>query len=130
MQMGEFKQELLRINNKVNMEVFNQGLLQQRVDIIWNRVVITAKNRRVSVLSISHEMDRNTTEIMDRILIIKFKQLFLDEVERCLGIRPLAHLKDYEPDLELSISVTVFDKPVEELLPELSVRREEVPEKQ
>ena len=37
---------------------------------------------------------------------------------------------DYEPDLELSISVTVFDKPVEELLPELSVRREEVPEKQ
>ena len=124
MQMGEFKQAVLRINNMVNMEVFNQGLLTQRCDVIWNRVMITARNRRVSVLSISNEMDRNTTEIMDRILIIRFKQRFLEEMERCFGVRPLTHLKDYDPDLELSISVTVFEKPVEEMLPSLELKQE------
>ena len=40
MLMGEFKQEILRINNKVNMEIFKQGLLTQRVDVMHNRAEI------------------------------------------------------------------------------------------
>lgn len=121
MQMGEFKQEILRINNKVNMEVFNQGLLSQRVDIFRDKVLITAKNRRVSVLSISHTMDKNTTEIMDRVLIVRFKELFCTEVEEELGLKVLSHLKDYDPELEISVSVSIFEKPIEELLPDLKV---------
>ena len=121
MQMGEFKQEILRINNKVNMEVFNQGLLSQRVDIFRDKVLITAKNRRVSVLSISHTMDKNTTEIMDRVLIVRFKELFCAEVEEELGLKVLSHLKDYDPELEISVSVSIFEKPIEELLPDIKV---------
>ncbi len=121
MQMGEFKQEILRINNKVNMEVFNQGLLSQRVDIFRDKVLITAKNRRVSVLSISHTMDKNTTEIMDRVLIVRFKELFCAAVEEELGLKVLSHLKDYDPELEISVSVSIFEKPIEELLPDLKV---------
>ena len=121
MQMGEFKQEILRINNKVNMEVFNQGLLSQRVDIFRDKVLITAKNRRVSVLSISHTMYKNTTEIMDRVLIVRFKELFCAEVEEELGLKVLSHLKDYDPELEISVSVSIFEKPIEELLPDLKV---------
>ena len=121
MHMGEFKQEILRINNKVNMEVFNQGLLSQRVDIFRDKVLITAKNRRVSVLSISHTMDKNTTEIMDRVLIVRFKELFCAEVEEELGLKVLSHLKDYDPELEISVSVSIFEKPIEELLPDLKV---------
>ena len=121
MQMGEFKQEILRINNIVNMEVFNQGLLSQRVDIFRDKVLITAKNRRVSVLSISHTMDKNTTEIMDRVLIVRFKELFCAEVEEELGLKVLSHLKDYDPELEISVSVSIFEKPIEELLPDLKV---------
>ena len=121
MKMGEFKQEILRINNKVNMEVFNQGLLSQRVDIFRDKVLITAKNRRVSVLSISHTMDKNTTEIMDRVLIVRFKELFCAAVEEELGLKVLSHLKDYDPELEISVSVSIFEKPIEELLPDLKV---------
>lgn len=121
MQMGEFKQEILRINNKVNMEVFNQGLLSQRVDIFRDKVLITAKNRRVSVLSISHTMDKNTTEIMDRVLIVRFKELFCAAVEEELGLKVLSHLKDYDPELEISVSVSIFERPIEELLPDLKV---------
>ena len=46
MRLGEFKCEVLRINNKANMEVFKQGLLEQHINIFRNEVVIIAKNRR------------------------------------------------------------------------------------
>ena len=124
MVIGEFKQEILRINNKVNMEVFRQGLLTQRADICGDKVMIVAKNRRVIMLSMfDAEMDRSTIEIMDRLLIAKFKKRFIEVVEEELGIKVLAHFKDYDPDTELSVSVSFFEKPLDELLPGLSVKR-------
>ena len=123
MQMGEFKQEILRINNKVNMEVFNQGLLSQRVDVLREKVLITAKNRRLNMFSISTTMDKSTTEIMERVLIIRFKERFIEEVERDLGLKVLAHLKDYDAGLELSASLSIFERPIEELLPDIKVSK-------
>ncbi len=121
MQMGEFKQEVLRINNKVNMEVFKQGLLSQRIDVFRNEVVITAKNRRVNVLAFG-ALDKQTTEMMDRALIVRHKKLFAEMMQNELGVTVLSHLKDYDPDLELSASVTIFEKNIDELLPELHLR--------
>lgn len=121
MQMGEFKQEVLRINNKVNMEVFKQGLLSQRIDVFRNEVVITAKNRRVNVLAFG-ALDKQTTEMMDRALIVRHKKLFAEMMQSELGVTVLSHLKDYDPDLELSASVTIFEKNIDELLPELHLR--------
>lgn len=120
MLMGEFKQEILRINNKVNMEVFKQGLLTQRVDVTHNRAVIVAKNRRVSLLSLPYEMDKASTEIMDRTLINIFKKRFIQLMQDELGVTVVAHLKDYDPVLEISASVTFFEKTVDELLQELN----------
>ena len=85
MLMGEFKQEILRINNKVNMEVFKQGVLTQRVDVMHNRAVIVARNRRVSLLSLPYEMDKASTEVMDRTLINIFKQRFIQLMQRSWG---------------------------------------------
>lgn len=85
MLMGEFKQEILRINNKVNMEVFKQGVLTQRVDVMHNRAVIVARNRRVSLLSLPYEMDKASTEVMDRTLINIFKQRFIQLMWRSWG---------------------------------------------
>ena len=119
--MGEFKQEILKINNRVNMLVFDQGLLSQRVDVLGDKAVITAVNRRVSVLSISQEMDQNTTEIMDRMLILRFKTLFIQEVSLWLGLKVVALLKDYDPVTEITISVAIFERPIQELLPALGL---------
>lgn len=123
MLMGEFKQEILRINNKVNMEVFRQGLLTQRADVCGDKVLIVAKNRRVAMLSLLDGMDKSTIEIMDRLLIAKFKKRFIEEMEQELGVKVVAHMKDYDPDLELSASITFFEKPIDELIPELSLKR-------
>jgi len=123
MLMGQFKQEVQRINNRVNMEVFNQGLLSQRVDVIRNAVVITAKNRRVNVLSYE-EVDKQVTESMDRALINRFKKLFARMMKEELGVEILSHLKDYDPNLEISVSVTIFDRNVEDILPTLPSAKE------
>ena len=108
MLMGEFKQEVLRINNKANMEVFKQGLLSQRIDVFRNEVVITAKNRRVNVLAYD-ALDRQTTEMMDRALIVRHKTNFIPLMQDELGVKVL--------------SVSIFEKNIEELLPELTLRR-------
>ena len=117
MLMGEFKQAVLRINNKVNMVIFGQGLLEQRVEVLQDKVLIVAKNRRVRVLSWVDNIDRETTEMMDRALINQHKRLFIEMMRDEMGVTVLSHLKDYDPKLEISISVSFFEKPVEELLP-------------
>lgn len=119
MLMGEFKQEVIRINNKVNMEVFGQGLLSQRVEIFQDKILIIANNRRVKVLSMVDRTDNATTKLMDVALITEFKERFILMMEEQMGLRVLSHLKDYDPKLEISISVTILEKPVEELLPHL-----------
>lgn len=118
--MGEFKQEILRINNKVNMEVFGQGLLEQRIEVFLDKVLIIAKNRRVKVLSLVDSMDKDATRMMDLALISRHKERFIEEMRAQLGVVVLSHLKDYDPKLEISISVSIFDRPIEELLPTLA----------
>ena len=120
MLMGEFKQEILRINNKVNMEVFGQGLLEQRIEVFLDKVLIIAKNRRVKVLSLVDSMDKDATRMMDLALIARHKERFIEEARAQLGVVVLSHLKDYDPKLEISISVSIFDRPIEELLPTLT----------
>ncbi|MDL2236077.1 Na-translocating system protein MpsC family protein [Christensenellaceae bacterium OttesenSCG-928-L17] len=122
MQMGEFKQEVMKLNNRVNMEVFNQGLHRQKVDIIQDKILITAHNNRVKVLSVVDKYDMDTTRRMDLALIKEFKERFILYMLEDLGVTVLTHMKDYDPKLELSLSVTILTQPVEELLPHLKTK--------
>lgn len=120
--MGEFKQEIMKVNNRVNMDIFNQGLKHQKVEVIQNMVLIHAHNHRVKVLHLIDKSDTVATRMMDLALIDSFKTHFTTAMEEHFGIKILAHLKDYAPQLELSVSITIFDKPVEELLSTLKVQ--------
>ena len=122
MRLGEFKCEVLRINNKANMEVIKQGLLEQHINIFRNEVVIIAKNRRLNVLAFD-VLDKQTTEMMDRALIVRHKKVFIDLMKQELGVTVLSHLKDYDPKLEISASVSIFEKDIEEPLPEIESHR-------
>lgn len=120
MLVGEFKQEIMKVNNGVNMEVFNQGLTHQKVEILQDKVLIIAHNNRVKVLSVVDKNDLMATRMMDLALLMEFKNRFVKAAEERFGVRVLAHMKDYDPKLELSFSVTVFERPIEELLPHLT----------
>ncbi len=122
MLMGEFKQELMKVNNRVNMEVFSQGLKNQKVEVVNDKVLIIAHNNRVKVLSVVDRTDMVTTRMMDLALIKEFKDRFVIAFEEHFGVGVLTHMKDYDPKLEISISVTVLEAPLEELLPLMQKR--------
>ena len=120
---GEFKQEMLKINNSVNMEVFNQGLHQQRLEIVSDKVIIIARNNRVKVLSVFDQCDPAMARMADLALLTEFKRRFVKTVEAHFGIPILSFIKDYDPKLEMSVSVTFYDKPVEQLLPNIHLQK-------
>ena len=67
-------------------------------------------------------LDKQTTDMMDRALIVRHKKVFAEMMRDELGVTVLSHLKDYDPDLEISASVTIFERNIDELLPELHLR--------
>jgi len=119
MQLGEFKQEINRINNKINMDIMNQGLLAQRTDVFYDKVIIVGYSRRVRVLSYADDSNKLVSVMMDRIIIEEFKRRFKQDVQEQLGIKVVSFLKDYDPDTEISCSIAIFEKPVEELIKDL-----------
>jgi len=124
MQMGEFKQEMLKINNSINMEIFSQGLHQQRVEIVGDKVIIIARNNRVKVLSVVDKCDPFVARSVDVALLMEFKRRFIKVAEEHFGVPILSFMKDYDPKLERSVSVTFYDRPVEEILPHIKCKHE------
>jgi hypothetical protein len=62
MQPGEFKQEIMRINNAVNQEMFGLGLRWQKVHVIDDKVLVLANNQRVKALATLSAKDRGATK--------------------------------------------------------------------
>lgn len=119
MLLGDFKQEMMRLHNKVNMGLFGQGLRWQRVEIIQDKVFIIANNKRVTALTAIDHKDNMTTKLIDIALLVEFKERFLKEIEEGIGSKPLAVLKDYDPSTETSICIIIMGKDVEEVLKEI-----------
>lgn len=119
MLLGDFKQAFMRINNRANIEIFGQGLVSQKMEIFNDKILIIGHNKRVKVISTIERKDNITSKLIDIALIVEFKELFIKYMKEELGVKVLAHLKDYDPVSELSFSVTLLEKPVEELIKEL-----------
>jgi len=121
--LGEFKQEFMRLNNKINMEVFGQGLIWQRMEIFGDKVLIIAHNKRVKALASIDRQDNLHSKLTDIALIIDYKERFIKNVEEAMGIKVLAHLKDYDPVTELSFSVSILEKDVDKLIISTPLKR-------
>lgn len=117
--MGVFKQEFMKLNNKVNMAVFGQGLRWQKMDIIGDKIYIVANNPRIRALTSIDKQDYIHSKMTDIALIADFKERFIKLVEENLGLRIVCHLKDYDPITELSFSASIMEKDVEELIKDI-----------
>lgn len=116
MLVGDFKQEIMRLHNKVNMGLFGQGLRTQKVEIIQDKVFIIANNKRVTALTAIDQKDNMTTKLIDIALLVEFKERFLKEIEDSIKIKPLAVLKDYDPRTETTICIIILAGDVEEII--------------
>ncbi|GGA33595.1 Na-translocating system protein MpsC family protein [Paenibacillus physcomitrellae] len=116
---GDFKQEILRIYNAINKKMFNAGVKQQKVDFVGNKIIILSKNARVPVLKVLDESHRQATLQLDHLLFQLLKQEIKEELRKQFQLNTVTVLKDYDTETELSGTIIVLERDVEDYLNEL-----------
>ena len=109
---GQFKQQLMAVNNDVNQEVFGRGLRSQKVYLMDNTILIVAHNQRVPALATLDKLGLPTREI-DLVLQDSYKSRLKELIEERLGIAVKSVLKDYDPKNELSVNVLILEEQLE-----------------
>jgi uncharacterized protein YbcI len=109
---GDLKQEILRIYNAVNKQIFDAGVRQQHVDFVGNKILIVSRNTRVPILKLLGERYPETIHHLDYLLSETFKELLRKELEQQLKLNILVLFKDYDAQTEFSGTVVVLDQNV------------------
>ncbi len=116
--IGDFKQELIKINNKVNEEMYGRGLDWQKIDIIGDKIIVLSLNQRISVLRHIDEKDSLTARLMDLALLNEFKIRMKAYFEEKFQLNIRSILKDYDPVNQLAGMIIVTEEPVEKFFEE------------
>lgn len=114
--IGDFKQEVMKLNNQVNEEMYGRGLDWQKVEIKGDKIVIIALNRRISVLKHLDNKDNLTARLMDLALLNEFKVRLKKSFEESTGLGIRSILKDYDPVNQMAGTIIITVEPVEEFL--------------
>lgn len=114
--LGELKQSIMKENNLVNQLIFKVGLTEQHISLIDNKIIIIAKHKRIPVLEIIESSSDNLAEIIDRLLIDKYKEMLLRNLEEKLHFKVQLILKDYDSMREISGTIIMLDKKIESYL--------------
>lgn len=114
--VGDFKQEIIKINNRVNEEMYGRGLDWQKIDIIGDKIIILALNRRISILKHVDEKDAFTARLMDLALLNEFKVRFKKQFEDKFQLKIRTILKDYDPVNQLAGTIIITVQPAEDFL--------------
>lgn len=114
--LGDFKQEIIKINNQINEEMYGRGLDWQKIDIVGDKIIILALNRRISVLKHIDEKDAFTARLMDLALLNEFKVRFISCFEEKFHLKVRSVLKDYDPVNQLAATIIITVEPIEEFL--------------
>ncbi len=111
--IGVLKQEIIKIYNSINQEIFGIGIKSQKIDIAGDKVFIFATHKRIPALKILDESHRSITASVDSLLMEANKKMLKEQLEKTLGLKVRLVLKDYDPVTEYSGTVIVLDQPVE-----------------
>ena len=116
---GEFKQEILKVYNAVNKQIFNIGVRQQNVDFVGNKIIILSLNTRVPVLRLLDEDYSDSTKYLDHLLTQIFKKQIRAALEQDFHLNVVSVFKDYDAVTEYSGTIICLDRDVETYLNEL-----------
>lgn len=109
---GPLKQDLIRIYNEINQEMYDVGVRQQRVDLLGSKIVIVAEHRRVPALGSLDSTHRWLTRMVDAALLDQYKQRLKSRIEHLVGIPVRCVLKDYDPFTQLSGTIVFLESPL------------------
>lgn len=108
---GEWKQEILRLYNRVNQDLAGSGVTRQRVHLGEDHVLIVAQHQRVPALRTISCGDAALGRWAD-VAILDATKARLTQALRALGVDVVSVLKDYDPDAELAATVIVLGSPL------------------
>jgi len=105
--LGQFKQQIQAINNRTNKELFEVGLLWQKVEVFDDAILLITRNKRVHALKNLDKKDRVTTRLVDLALLDEYKERIKKALIEELGLEPVTIFKDYDPETEISVTVII-----------------------
>lgn len=109
---GDLKQEILRLYNAVNQDMWRIGVRRQRVDLLGDQIVIVAEHERVPALAVLDADHRPLTRMVDGALLDENKRRLKDVLSRALGVPIRVILKDYDPDTQMAATVILLERPL------------------
>ncbi len=109
---GQLKQNILRIYNAINMQMFHIGVQRQSVDFIGSKIVIVSINTRVPALRLLESAYPETVQQVDYLLSAQFKKRIWTELEAQLGLNIVTVFKDYDAETEYSGTTILLDRDV------------------
>ncbi len=108
----DWKQEIMRVNNNVNITMFGTGLRKQRVAIIEDKVIISADHKRIPALAALDNHDRMTTRFVDVAILDEYKRRLKKALSEQINLPVKCVLKDYDPENELAVTIVVLTEPL------------------
>lgn len=107
---ADLKQEIARVNNRVNLLLFGVGLRKQRVTIVENKIIITADHKRIPALAALDQSDRMSARLADVAILDEYKRRLKEEVIEQTGLPVVCVLKDYAPEYELAVTFILLNE--------------------
>jgi hypothetical protein len=111
--LGVLKQEIIKIYNSINQEIFGIGIKSQNIEISGDKVFIFATHKRISALKILDDSNRSLTAMVDYALMAANKRMLKEQLEGTLGLKVRLVLKDYDPVTEYSGTVIILEEEIE-----------------
>ncbi|WP_019122330.1 Na-translocating system protein MpsC family protein [Brevibacillus massiliensis] len=108
--IGVLKQEIIKIYNSINQEIFGIGIKSQKIEISGDKAYIFATHKRIPALKILDEAHRSVTANVDALVMEANKKMLKEQIEKTLGLKVKLVLKDYDPITEFSGTVIVFQE--------------------
>lgn len=110
---GVLKQEIIKIYNSINQEIFGIGITSQKIEFSGNKVFIYATHKRIPALKILDETNRSLTANVDTLLMEANKRMLKEQLKQQLGLEVKLVLKDYDPQTEFSGTVIILANEIE-----------------
>ncbi|MBM7573402.1 Na-translocating system protein MpsC family protein [Aquibacillus albus] len=108
------KQEIIRVYNSINQEVFSIGISSHRIEILGDKVLIFVNHKRIPALKSLDTSKRELTRLVDRSLMEVTIDKLADELFKLIGIPIETILKDYDPYSQKAVTVIYFKEPLKE----------------
>lgn len=111
---SQLKQDIIRIYNSINQEIFGIGVRSQRVEILGDKILIFAIHKRIPALKMLDKDERSLTRVVDRSLVEANKRILTERLREIIDIPIITILKDYDPYSEHAVTVIILERSMEE----------------